>query len=78
MAESCSVASCEVLLNASCNTTAWSVNATNSTGLSSCSVDNGITPSMPLCIILSAFGGLLEVTSTMFQAYPEHRKKQGK
>ena len=33
--------------------------------------------SLPLCIGLSAFGGLLEVTSTMCLAYPEYKTKLG-
>ena len=34
-------------------------------------------PSTPLCIGLSAFGGFLEVSSTMCLAYPEYRVKMG-
>ena len=34
-----------------------------------------VEPSMPLCIALSAFGGFLEVSSTMCLAYPEYRAK---
>ena len=37
-----------------------------------------VEPSMPLCIALSAFGGFLEVSSTMCLAYPEYRAKMGK
>jgi len=37
-----------------------------------------LQPSLPLCIALSAFGGLLEVSSTMVLAYPEHKAKLGK
>ena len=42
-----------------------------------CDPTDGITPSVPVCIGLSALGGVLEVASTMFQAYPEYRKKLG-
>jgi hypothetical protein len=34
-------------------------------------------PSTPLCVGLSALGGLIEVASTMCLAYPEHRAKMG-
>ena len=34
-----------------------------------------VDPSMPMCIALSAFGGFLEVSSTMCLAYPEYRAK---
>ena len=37
-----------------------------------------VEPSMPICIALSAFGGFLEVSSTMCLAYPEYRAKMGK
>ena len=37
-----------------------------------------VDPSMPMCIALSAFGGFLEVSSTMCLAYPEYRAKMGK
>ena len=37
-----------------------------------------VPPSIPLCIGLSAFGGMLEVSSTMCLAYPEHKSKLGK
>ena len=36
-----------------------------------------VEPSMPLCIALSAFGGFLEVSSTMCLAYPEYKAKLG-
>ena len=61
--------SCDALLNLT--------NGTNSTF--GASDDDGRTfePSTPLCLALSAFGGLLEVTSTMCLAYPEFKKKKG-
>ena len=37
-----------------------------------------LEPNTALCIALSAFGGFLEVSSTMCLAYPEHRSKMGK
>tara|TARA_B100000795_G_scaffold206830_1_gene160276 strand:+ start:589 stop:1227 length:639 start_codon:yes stop_codon:yes gene_type:complete len=37
-----------------------------------------VDPSLPLCIALSAFGGFLEVSSTMCLAYPEYKAKLGK
>ena len=37
-----------------------------------------VEPSLPLCIALSAFGGFLEVSSTMCLAYPEYKAKLGK
>ncbi|KAL1524780.1 hypothetical protein AB1Y20_019662 [Prymnesium parvum] len=51
----------------------FSGNLTNST----LEGDGRIEPSTPLCILFSALGGLLEVTSTMCLAYPEFRRKQG-
>ena len=47
-------------------------NGTNSTGGGS-----GFQPSTPLCIGLSAFGGFLEVSSTMVLAFPEFKTKMG-
>lgn len=48
------------------------LNATECSGSMEC-----IEPSTALCIGLSAFGGFLEVTSTMCLAYPEYRIKMG-
>ncbi|KAL1512255.1 hypothetical protein AB1Y20_005517 [Prymnesium parvum] len=49
-------------------------NATNATT----SADSVLfEPSIPMCIGLSTFGGLLEVASTMCLAYPEFREKMG-
>ena len=36
-----------------------------------------LEPSLPLCIALSAFGGFLEVSSTMCLAFPEYKSKLG-
>lgn len=40
-------------------------------------MEGAFAPSLPLCIGLSALGGLLEVLSTMALAYPEFKKKKG-
>ena len=37
-----------------------------------------LEPNKALCIGLSAFGGFLEVSSTMALAFPEHKAKLGK
>lgn len=41
-------------------------------------MSTSFAPSLPACIGLSAFGGFLEVVSTMCLAYPEFKKKSGK
>ena len=50
-------------------------NATN--GTNSAGGGSGFQPSTPLCIGLSAFGGFLEVSSTMVLAFPEFKTKMG-
>jgi hypothetical protein len=49
------------------------LNVTNSTGADAPLLE----PSLLGCIGLSAFGGFLEVSSTMCLAYPEYRSKMG-